>query len=82
MDFGSMLCAPKDPPNAPVALSETSAREASGEPERFPTKNIKKKIPHIEAIAAVIQQNGKVLLKQRPPKGLLGGLMGIPKLEN
>ena len=78
MDLGSMLCTPKDPLCLRCPLRDLCKGRASGEPERFPTKRIKKKIPGIEAIAAVIQQNGKVLLKQRPAKGLLGGLWDFP----
>jgi A/G-specific adenine glycosylase len=78
MDLGSMLCTPKDPLCPLCPLRDLCKGRASGEPERFPTKRIKKKIPGIEAIAAVIQQNGKVLLKQRPAKGLLGGLWDFP----
>jgi A/G-specific adenine glycosylase len=78
MDLGSMLCTPKDPLCPRCPLRDLCKGRASGEPERFPTKRIKKKIPRIEAIAAVIQQNGKVLLKQRPAKGLLGGLWDFP----
>jgi A/G-specific adenine glycosylase len=78
MDLGSMLCTPKDPQCPRCPLQDLCKGKASGEPERFPAKRIRKKIPHIEAIAAVIQQNGKVLLKQRPAKGLLGGLWDFP----
>jgi A/G-specific adenine glycosylase len=78
MDLGSMLCTPKDPQCPRCPLHRFCKGRASGEPERFPTKSIKKKIPHIEGISAVIEENGKVLLKQRPPKGLLGGLWEFP----
>jgi A/G-specific adenine glycosylase len=78
MDLGSMLCTPKDPQCPRCPLHRFCKGRASGEPERFPTKSIKKKIPHIEAISAVIEENGKVLLKQRPLKGLLGGLWEFP----
>jgi len=78
MDLGSMLCTPKDPLCPRCPLRDLCKGRASGKPERFPTKRTKKKIPRIEAMAAVIQQNGKVLLKQRPAKGLLGGLWDFP----
>ena len=78
MDLGSMLCTPKDPLCPRCPLRDLCKGRASGEPERFPTKKTKKKIPRIEAMAAVFQQNGKVLLKQRPAKGLLGGLWDFP----
>ena len=78
MDLGAMICAPKEPQCPVCPLRDLCNGRASGDPERFPKKTIKKKIPHIEAISAVIQQNGKVLLRQRPAKGLLGGLWEFP----
>jgi A/G-specific adenine glycosylase len=78
MDLGSMLCTPQKPQCPRCPLHRLCKGRASGEPERFPSKSNKKKIPHIEAISAVIQKDGKVLLNQRPPKGLLGGLWEFP----
>ena len=78
MDLGSMLCTPKHPQCPRCPLHRFCKGRTSGEPERFPSKSIKKKIPHIEALSAVIQKDGKVLLNQRPPKGLLGGLWEFP----
>jgi A/G-specific adenine glycosylase len=74
MDLGSMVCTPKDPqcPRCPV-LSLCKAR-ILGEPERYPTPKQRKTIPHIHG-------DGKVLLRERPPKGLLGGLWEFPNWE-
>src|SRR4030042_1275019 len=82
MDLGAMTCTPKEPQCPKCPLREFCKGKASGNPERFPTKTIRKKIPHIEAISAVIRANGKVLLKQRPPEGLLGGLWEFPNWKN
>jgi A/G-specific adenine glycosylase len=78
MDLGSMLCTPKGPQCPRCPLRDLCKGKASGEPERFPGRRVKRKIPHVEAIAAVIQQNGNVVVKQRPAKGLLGGLWEFP----
>ena len=78
MDLGSMLCTPKDPQCPHCPLQNFCKGKASGDPERYPTKGPKKRIPHINAISAVIQRDGKVLLNRRPPKGLLGGLWEFP----
>ncbi len=78
MDLGSMLCTPKDPQCPRCPLHRFCKGRASGEPERFPSKTIKRKIPHIGAVSAVIQKDGRVLLNQRPPAGLLGGLWEFP----
>ncbi len=78
MDLGAMTCTPKGPLCSQCPLRNLCQGKAAGEPERFPTKAPRKKIPHIEAISAVIRQNEKVFLQQRPPKGLLGGLWEFP----
>jgi A/G-specific adenine glycosylase len=82
MDLGAMTCTPKEPQCPECPLRDLCKGKASGEPERFPTKTIRKKIPHIEAISALILKDGKVLLKQRPPEGLLGGLWEFPNWKN
>ena len=78
MDLGAMICTPKEPQCPLCPLRNLCKGKASGEPERFPTKTIRKTIPHIEAVSAVILKNGRVLLRQRPPEGLLGGLWEFP----
>ena len=78
MDLGSMLCIPKDPQCPRCPLRYLCKAKASGTPERYPSKVAKKKIPHITAISAVIQKDGRVLLNKRPPNGLLGGLWEFP----
>jgi A/G-specific adenine glycosylase len=78
MDLGAMICTPKEPQCSECPLRDLCKGRVSGDPERFPTKILRKKIPHIEAVSALIQENGKVLLQQRPPEGLLGGLWEFP----
>ena len=78
MDLGSMLCIPKDPQCPRCPLRYLCKAKASGAPERYPSKVAKKKIPHITAISALIQNDGRVLLNKRPPNGLLGGLWEFP----
>ncbi len=78
MDLGSMVCTPKDPQCPKCPLHHFCKGSVSGEPEKYPTKELKKKIPHIESATTVIKKGRKVLLQQRPPKGFLGGLWEFP----
>ncbi len=81
MDLGSMLCTPKEPQCPHCPLQNNCKGKVLGNPEKYPTKEIKKRVPHIDAISAVVQKDGKVLLNRRPPKGLLGGLWEFPNWE-
>jgi len=78
MDLGSMICTPRDPQCLHCPVTSLCRAKARGNPEKYPTRQVKKRIPHVDGAAAVIQKDGKVLLRQRPPKGLLGGLWEFP----
>jgi A/G-specific adenine glycosylase len=78
MDLGSLLCTPREPQCTRCPLRNLCQGYLSGEPESYPLRTIKKTIPHITAFSAVIQKDEMVLLRQRPPKGLLGGLWEFP----
>jgi A/G-specific adenine glycosylase len=82
MDLGSMLCTPRNPQCLHCPLKNLCRGYLSGRPERYPSRMKKKPIPHIARIAAVIQKDEKVLLRQRPLKGLLGGLWEFPNWES
>jgi A/G-specific adenine glycosylase len=78
MDLGATICTPKDPQCARCPLHRLCKATASGNVERFPSRGIKRPIPSIKAVSAVIRKDGHVLLRQRPAKGLLGGLWEFP----
>jgi len=78
MDLGATVCTPKAPQCSKCPLCRLCKGKILGDPERFPVTAPKKKIPHIEAVSAMIQRDRKVLLQQRPAKGLLGGLWEFP----
>ena len=78
MDLGSMVCTPKDPQCPECPIRHFCKGEASGNPGKYPSKIKRRAIPHFNALSAVILKDKSVLLRQRPAKGLLGGLWEFP----
>ncbi len=78
MDLGALICTPKTPSCERCPVSEYCQAKALSIQEERPVRNPRKKPPHLTVTAAVIQRDGKVLLAQRPSKGLLGGLWEFP----
>ncbi len=78
MDLGAILCTPQGPQCYRCPLTKYCRAKALNKPEQYPAKVPRKAIPVVEAVSAVVHKDGKVLLRQRPPKGLLGGLWEFP----
>ena len=78
MDLGATICTPAAPdcPQCPVAELCQACR--LGIQEQRPVSQPKTEIPHYTVTAAVIQQDDKVFIAQRPAKGLLGGMWEFP----
>jgi len=78
MDLGALICTPKAPNCENCPISAFCQARALGLQEERPVCSPRKKPPHLTVTAAVIQRDGKVLLAQRPSKGLLGGMWEFP----
>jgi len=79
MDLGSMVCTPRQPDCLLCPLAFACAARAKGRPETFPVKPTKKQKPVRRGVAFYLRRaDGAVLLRRRPEKGLLGGMMEIP----
>lgn len=78
MDLGATVCTPKSPDCGHCPLAEHCLANKLGIQEERPVKLPRKKSPHLTVTAAVIQQDGQVLLAKRPATGLLGGLWEFP----
>ena len=79
MDLGATLCTPRGPACSLCPLAEGCRAFGSGRQSEFPVRPAKKQRPtrHGEAYVA-IREDGAVLLRKRPPKGLLGGMAEVP----
>jgi A/G-specific adenine glycosylase len=82
MDLGATICSPKRPACALCAWNESCLAFARGEQETFPRKVRKRegRLRHGAAFVAV-RADGRVLLRQRPEKGLLGAMTEVPGSE-
>ena len=78
MDFGATLCTPRSPDCNHCPVMEGCLAFARGVQELRPVLFPKRQIPHYLVTAAVIRQDGYVLIARRPSQGLLGGLWEFP----
>ena len=83
MELGERICKPKSPLCEQCPLQTTCLAFTQGTPSSLPKRQAKPPVPHYTVTAAVITQGELVLITQRPPNGLLGGLWEFPggKLE-
>ena len=79
MDLGAVICKPRAPDCASCPWQTGCRARATGEQEAFPKKLAKKPKPTRYGYAYLVKRNnGSWLLERRPPKGLLGGMLGWP----
>jgi A/G-specific adenine glycosylase len=78
MELGAMVCSPKNPLCSTCPLQALCQAHLQGIEHRLPVKPAKKALPHYNVTAAIIRQNDKVLIAQRPLEGMLGGLWEFP----
>lgn len=82
MDLGATICTPKKPACALCPLDGECAAHRAGEAELLPVKAPKAKKPRRKGAVFVAQQrDGSVLLRRRPPSGLLGGMSEPPTTD-
>jgi A/G-specific adenine glycosylase len=78
MDLGATICVPKNPRCLICPVMKLCRARQNGTQNERPVKQPKKDVPHYTHAAAVVIQRGRVLLAQRPSKGLLGGMWEFP----
>ncbi|GAB5468540.1 MAG: A/G-specific adenine glycosylase [Rhodospirillales bacterium] len=79
MDLGAGVCVPEKPRCLLCPLAGFCAARAAGTAEGLPRKAPKPIRPERYGIAFwAVDGRGRVLLRQRPQKGLLGGMIEVP----
>ncbi len=79
MDLGAVICGPKHPSCGICPLLKFCRGHALGCPESLPRKAPRRERPLRQgAVFFVRRRDGAVLVRTRPPTGLLGGTTEIP----
>ena len=79
MDQGALVCRPRVPLCRCCAWRSHCRAYAKGIQQHLPVREAHTPIPHfMVAVGVVLDRRGKVLISQRQPEGLLGGLWEFP----
>ena len=79
MDLGATICTPKKPACALCPFDDVCMARARGDQETFPRKAPKREGKLRRGAAfVVLRADGRVLVRQRPEKGLLGAMTEVP----
>ena len=82
MDLGATVCTPKNPACGFCPWKADCRARAGGTPEGFPRRAPKKAKPTRFGTAFwALGPGGEILLRRRPERGLLGGMMEFPSTE-
>jgi A/G-specific adenine glycosylase len=82
MDLGATICTPKRPACALCPFCAGCRARGEGAPEAYPVKAAKRARPVRTGAAFVaLSEGGAVLIRRRPPRGLLGGMAEVPGTE-
>lgn len=83
MDLGATLCTRGKPSCLLCPFEDVCVAHARGEERRFPESKPKKALPERSTIMLLLSDgHGQVLLEQRPPSGIWGGLWCFPQFDN
>jgi len=82
MDLGATLCTPKSPKCLMCPWTEECEGRKRGIAAGLPVRRPKAAIPTRRGVAFWIERgDGAVLLRRRPDRGLLGGMMEVPSTQ-
>ncbi|MBN8553358.1 MAG: A/G-specific adenine glycosylase [Caulobacterales bacterium] len=81
MDLGAMICRPRAPLCERCPVARWCAGRAAGDMEAYPVKTIKTARPRRYGAVYVLRRGDETALVRRSPKGLLGGMLGLPTTD-
>ncbi len=78
MDLGATVCTPRDPACATCPLEDLCKARSKGDQTDLPRKPRRKAVGHYDVAVAVIRRRGRILIDQRRPDAMLGGMWELP----
>lgn len=81
MDLGATLCTRNRPACPRCPLTSRCVAHLTGRVAELPVRKPKKKVSERNIHMFVIVHDGAILLEQRPPSGIWGGLLSLPERE-
>ncbi|PLX90239.1 MAG: A/G-specific adenine glycosylase [Desulfuromonas sp.] len=82
MDLGALVCTPRQPLCPQCPFQEICQAQQLGLVEHLPVKRRKKAVPTRHQVALLLKDGqGRLLVRQRPLSGLLGGMWEFPGVE-
>ena len=78
IELGATVCAPRSPRCGDCPISTDCKAVAKGRAERYPRRAPKPVRPTRYGVCFWLMRRGKILLRRRPPTGLLGGMLEVP----
>jgi A/G-specific adenine glycosylase len=80
MDLGATLCTRTDPDCLQCPVQTGCLAKKTSRQHELPCPRVKKQLPVRKTIFAILENRiGEVLLEQRPPTGIWGGLWSFPE---
>lgn len=83
MEIGALVCQPRQPLCSSCPLRAACRAAADGNPTAYPRRPARKTIPHVHVAVGLVLCGNRLLIMQRAPEQMLGGLWEFPggKLE-
>lgn len=81
MDLGATVCTPKKPACLMCPVHDDCQARLQGRQLELPWPKPKKTLPQRETVMLLMRDDhGRLLLEQRPPSGIWGGLWSLPEV--
>jgi A/G-specific adenine glycosylase len=80
MDLGATVCTRNSPACSSCPMRQRCVAASTDRVKELPVRKPKKVIPERHTAMLVVIDRGQILLEQRPPVGIWGGLLSLPEL--